>query len=63
MLFFMFQKKLTHMQENSIQMTIRALEKMREHYSTSRGASQVASDSYNTVKDQYWDQVISPSLN
>jgi len=33
------------------------VEKMREHYSTSRGASQVASDSYNTVKDQYWDQV------
>ena len=29
---FMFQKKTnTHMHENSIQMTIRALEKMREH--------------------------------
>jgi len=33
------------------------VEKMREHYSSSRGASQVASESYQTVKDQYWDQV------
>jgi len=33
------------------------VEKMREHYSSSRGASQVASESYQNVKDQYWDQV------
>lgn len=33
------------------------VERMREHYSNTRGASQVATESYQSVKDQYFDQL------
>merc|ERR1719369_738034 len=33
------------------------VDRLREHYSNTRGASQVATESYQSVKDQYFDQI------